>query len=137
MQARKRNVNADTVKKLSEVDLTNQNVSRGAIKLAIEQNLQDVEIAKRGWEADYAREKYNEQYWTAFFAEQVQKKKLGVLDQSIKNSEKFRELSESRREEILQRIEVMKKQGALLDFEKQLGRPAQIGLSILRIIFGR
>lgn len=137
LKAREENVKADTVKKLADVDLTKQNVDRGSIKLAIERNLQDVAIAKAGWEADYTREKYNEQYWKAFFAEQVEKKKLDVLDQSIKNSEKFRELSDSRKDEILQRIDLMKKEGALKDFETSLGKPAQIGIQILRLIFGK
>lgn len=145
LKAREENVRAQTVKTLSEVNLTNQNVKRGAIKLAIEKQLQDVNVSKGLYDLDIAREKYNQEYWKSMVAERMSQLGVERAVSQLLNDQKFRELSTDRQNEIRQKIELMKKDGQLKDYEIELNKSGaqrndsilqRLALKIIQSIFG-
>lgn len=145
LKAREENLKAQTVKTLSEVNLTNQNVQRGAIKLAIENQLKDITVAKAGWEMDTARERYWQESIKTRFMEAYQEKGLEKATEEIKAIVKGQELTEKRKDEIIQKIENMKKTGELQDYEIELNKAGaqkndsvaqRLLLKILQSIFG-
>lgn len=145
LKAREENIKAQTVKVLSEVDLTKQNVNRGAIKLAIEKQLQDVNVSKGLYELDITREKYNQEYWRSMIAERMSELTVEKAVSSLLNDQKFRELSQDRQNEIRQKIELMRKDGQLKDYEIELNKSGaqrndsilqRLALKIIQSIFG-